>query len=168
MLINWVNLHFFSETGDSRPILRRLDRVIGLPEEGALMLRDYEHLLFGHTSVEQLLKGLAKVLNRDHDETNHIQDILHFQKLVSHFYLVRLFSQQDCWKLVFRIGCTIHYLRLKYWMCQTFTFITQEQKINKYRKRANTGRRRSQLVATPLIFKVVAIFHVAFMWEFKG
>ena len=84
-------MYTFLETGDSRPILRRLDRVIGLPEEGALMLRDYEHLLFGHTSVEQLLKGLAKVLNRDHDETNHIQDVLHFQKLVSHFYLVRLF-----------------------------------------------------------------------------
>ena len=69
--------------------------MIGLPEEGALMLRDYEHSLFGHTSVDQLLKGLAKVLNRAQqpdDETNHIQDILHFQKLVSHFYLVRLFA----------------------------------------------------------------------------
>ena len=75
------------ETGDSRPILRRLDRVIGLPEETALMLRDYEYTLFRHTSVDQLLKGLAKVLNRpqhpsDIDrEKKHIQDVCHFQKI---------------------------------------------------------------------------------------
>ena len=81
------------ETGDSRPILRRLDRVIGLPEETALMLRDYEYTLFRHTSVDQLLKGLAKVLNRPQHpsdrEKKHIQDVCHFQKIVSHFYLVR-------------------------------------------------------------------------------
>ena len=46
-------------------------------------------------------------------------------------------------------------------MCQTFTFITQEQKINKYRKRADTGR--SQLVAVPLMFKLIASFYVAFI-----
>ena len=81
------------ETGDSRPILRRLDRVIGLPEETALMLRDYEYTLFRHTSVDQLLKGLAKVLSRPQHpsdkEKKHIQDVCHFQKIVSHFYLVR-------------------------------------------------------------------------------
>ena len=91
------NVFFYSfvllETGDSRPILRRLDRVIGLPEETALMLRDYEYTLFRHTSVDQLLKGLAKVLNRPQypsdKEKKHIQDVCHFQKIVSHFYLVR-------------------------------------------------------------------------------
>ena len=75
--------------------------MIGLPEEGALMLRDYEHALFGHTSVDQLLKGLAKVLNRTQrtasDETNHIQDNLHFQKIVSHFYLVSGDQKKLCY-----------------------------------------------------------------------
>ena len=71
--------------------------MIGLPEEGALMLRDYEYTLFGHTSVDQLLKGLAKVLSRpsqDYKSSNEkrdVQDVLHFQKIASHFYLVRRF-----------------------------------------------------------------------------
>ena len=88
------------ETGDSRPILRRLDRVIGLPEETALMLRDYEYTLFRHTSVDQLLKGLAKVLNRPQHpsdrEKKHIQDVCHFQKIVSHFYLVSKIKYYIC------------------------------------------------------------------------
>lgn len=67
--------------------MRRLDRVIGLPEEGALMLRDYEHALLGRTSVEHLVKGLAnKVLSRPALLEEEDGDI--FDKIVSHFYLV--------------------------------------------------------------------------------
>ena len=50
------------------------------------MLRDYEHALLGHTSVQQLLKGLAKVLTSSQKD----QDSHHFGKIVSHFYLVRV------------------------------------------------------------------------------
>ncbi len=88
-------LSFFLESGDSRPILRRLDRVIGLPEEGALMLRDYEHALFGHTSIQHLLKGLVKPLGtaqttKRPEERTESKDAAHFQQIVSHFYLVSL------------------------------------------------------------------------------
>ena len=59
------------------------------------MLRDYEHALFGHTSVKQLLKGLAKVLTWKSPAsaltpltTNLVEELDVFQKIVSHFYLV--------------------------------------------------------------------------------
>jgi hypothetical protein len=93
--------------------------VIGFPEEGALMLRDYEYDLFGQTSLTQLLQGLAKALgtreetrpapaaevNTNNEEqkqentkktvlsnnSSSANNLLQFQKIVSHFYLVRSF-----------------------------------------------------------------------------
>ena len=60
------------------------------------MLKDYEHALFGQTSVKHLLKGLAKVLTSSEDQSTNlvVQDssnaVMHFQKIVSHFYLVSI------------------------------------------------------------------------------
>ena len=84
------------EAVNSRALLRRLDRVIGFPEEGALMLANYEFSLLGQTSTAQLLRGLARVLGRkpgqDFSEARRdrysFQALLQFQKIVSHFYLV--------------------------------------------------------------------------------
>ena len=76
---------------ESRSILRRLDRVIGFPEEGALMLRDFEHALFGGTTVKQLLQGLVKNLAKrkgQHQRRKEQNTVLHFHRIVAHFYLV--------------------------------------------------------------------------------
>ena len=68
--------------------MRRLDRVLGFPEEGALMLRNYEHALLGGVTTNQLLRGLAKVLTNENAGQDQQQALLQFQKIVSHFYLV--------------------------------------------------------------------------------
>ena len=83
----------FLGSQESRSILRRLDRVIGFPEEGALMLRDFEHAIFGETTVKQLLQGLVKNLSKRKSHANKSQKqntVLHFHRIVAHFYLVSL------------------------------------------------------------------------------
>ena len=83
----WLLLFLGSQ--ESRSILRRLDRVIGFPEEGALMLRDFEHAIFGGTTVKQLLQGLVKNLSKRKTNANKSQqNVLHFHRIVAHFYLV--------------------------------------------------------------------------------
>ena len=53
------------------------------------MLRDFEYELLGQTTTIQLIRGLAKVLTmKTDDDPNHVQALLQFQKIVSHFYLV--------------------------------------------------------------------------------
>ena len=82
---------FILGSQESRSMLRRLDRVIGFPEEGALMLRDFEHALFGGTNVKQLLQGLVKNLAKRKGQSSHRkkeQNVLHFHRIVAHFYLV--------------------------------------------------------------------------------
>ena len=94
------------EAVNSRALLRRLDRVIGFPEEGALMLANYEFSLLGQTSTAQLLRGLARVLGRkpgqDFSEARRdrysFQALLQFQKIVSHFYLVSSLLLLTVWK----------------------------------------------------------------------
>ena len=92
-------LFFVLGSQESRSILRRLDRVIGFPEEGALMLRDFEHALFGGTTVKQLLQGLVKNLAKrkgQHQRRKEQNTVLHFHRIVAHFYLVSSKINQ-CW-----------------------------------------------------------------------
>ena len=106
-MVEKVNLWFdgsFYVLGsqESRSILRRLDRVIGFPEEGALMLRDFEHALFGGTTVKQLLQGLVKNLAKRKGQHHHRRKeqntVLHFHRIVAHFYLVSsLLSNINQW-----------------------------------------------------------------------
>lgn len=107
LMVEKVNLWFdgsFYVLGsqESRSILRRLDRVIGFPEEGALMLRDFEHALFGGTTVKQLLQGLVKNLAKRKGQHHHRRKeqntVLHFHRIVAHFYLVSsLLSNINQW-----------------------------------------------------------------------
>ena len=86
-----MGFFFVLGSQESRSILRRLDRVIGFPEEGALMLRDFEHALFGGTTVKQLLQGLVKNLAKrkgQHQRRKEQNTVLHFHRIVAHFYLV--------------------------------------------------------------------------------
>ena len=103
LMVEKVNLWFdgsFYVLGsqESRSILRRLDRVIGFPEEGALMLRDFEHALFGGTTVKQLLQGLVKNLAKRKGQHHHRRKeqntVLHFHRIVAHFYLVRIWMNE--------------------------------------------------------------------------
>ena len=97
---------------ESRSILRRLDRVIGFPEEGALMLRDFEHALFGGTTVKQLLQGLVKNLAKrkgQHQRRKEQNTVLHFHRIVAHFYLVSSKINQ-CW---YKLQIKLYYW--KYW-----------------------------------------------------
>ena len=56
------------------------------------MLRDFEYELLGQTTTIQLIRGLAKVLTmKTGDDPNHVQALLQFQKIVSHFYLVIIY-----------------------------------------------------------------------------
>ena len=56
------------------------------------MLRDFEYELLGQTTTIQLIRGLAKVLTmKTSDDPNHVQALLQFQKIVSHFYLVNMY-----------------------------------------------------------------------------
>ena len=56
------------------------------------MLRDFEYELLGQTTTIQLIRGLAKVLTmKTDDDPNHVQALLQFQKIVSHFYLVIIY-----------------------------------------------------------------------------
>ena len=53
------------------------------------MLRDFEYELLGQTTTIQLIRGLAKVLTmKTGEDPYHVQALLQFQKIVSHFYLV--------------------------------------------------------------------------------
>ena len=53
------------------------------------MLRDFEYELLRQTTTIQLIRGLAKVLTmKTGEDPNHVQALLQFQKIVSHFYLV--------------------------------------------------------------------------------
>ena len=123
LMVEKVNLWFdgsFYVLGsqESRSILRRLDRVIGFPEEGALMLRDFEHALFGGTTVKQLLQGLVKNLAKrkgQHQRRKEQNTVLHFHRIVAHFYLVSS-NRHQCW---YKLQIKLHYG--KYWRTNFFT-----------------------------------------------
>ena len=71
------------------------------------MLRDFEYELLGQTTTIQLIRGLAKVLTmKTGEDPNHVQALLQFQKIVSHFYLVS------------RVG-VLSQVRLKTWIITT-------------------------------------------------
>ena len=78
----------------------------GFPEEGALMLRDFEYELLGQTTTIQLIRGLAKVLTmKTSDDPNHVQALLQFQKIVSHFYLVIMYPTYTFCCCFVVVGC---------------------------------------------------------------
>ena len=76
------------------------------------MLRDFEYELLGQTTTIQLIRGLAKVLTmKTGDDPNHVQALLQFQKIVSHFYLVIIYlTYTFCCFVV--VGCK----ELKSWI----------------------------------------------------
>ena len=71
------------------------------------MLRDFEYELLGQTTTIQLIRGLAKVLTmKTSDDPNHVQALLQFQKIVSHFYLVIIYlTYTFCCFVV--VGCNV-------------------------------------------------------------
>ncbi len=89
----------FSHTADSsetRAMLRRLDKLIGFPEQTALMLRSFERRLFSSVSVSTLLAGTAFPLCPEEEEEGRTlllrprKERRLFEKMVAHFYLVSI------------------------------------------------------------------------------
>ena len=78
-------------------MLRRLDKLIGFPEQTALMLRSLERRLFlSKVGVSTLLCGAAVALCPDEEEGRTLilkptRERRLFEKLVAHFYLVSQF-----------------------------------------------------------------------------
>ena len=90
---NYFDVSIFPDSPalETRTILRKLDRIVGFPEETALMMKNFEMELFCSKSRSRQKVTLSTLLSGcayDLSGSSQSADLALFGRLVSHFYLV--------------------------------------------------------------------------------